>query len=160
MSKDESPVGFRNPPVETRFKKGQSGNPKGRPSRKATFFSDAAEILGGSVTGKKSEKTVSIPMMQAMFRTMCRQALTGDNQALRRIIELQLVLVPAAEAKSASFDAEVRQANEILAKIFGLDPSQIKRHHKKKTPEQKAEDRRIAKLVQQERKRLEKAQRE
>ena len=28
--KDESQVGYKQPPVETRFKKGQSGNPQGR----------------------------------------------------------------------------------------------------------------------------------
>ena len=51
---------------------------------------DAAEIFGGAVTGQAKGKPITLPMVQAMFRTLCRQALKGDNRALRRVIELMV----------------------------------------------------------------------
>jgi len=74
---------------------------------------DAAEIFGGAVTGQAKGKPITLPMVQAMFRTLCRQALKGDNQALRRVIELMLTLEPAARDKAEKAkekDARLREA--------------------------------------------------
>ncbi len=154
---DETPqVGFKKPPVKTRFQEGQSGNPEGRPRRKPSFFADASEILGSNVTGTANQKSVTLPMLQVMFRALCRDALRGDRQALQRVFELQLTLVPLAEAQSSTLKAEGKEARLKLAKALGLDPERIDwTPPKKKTPEQKAEDRRIARLVEKRRKELE-----
>jgi len=37
--------GFKNPPIEHRWKKGQSGNPSGRTRKKTTFKQDIAGVL-------------------------------------------------------------------------------------------------------------------
>jgi hypothetical protein len=38
---DDYEIGYRRPPRETRFKKGQSGNPKGRRKKKPASFAEA-----------------------------------------------------------------------------------------------------------------------
>jgi hypothetical protein len=100
MTSDDSPVGYRRPPVHSRFQKGQSGNPRGRRKKVPDFMEDAAEILGGTVTGQAKGKPVKLPTVQAVFRTLCRDALRGDNGALRWVIELMLTLEPAARNKA------------------------------------------------------------
>jgi hypothetical protein len=125
MPSDDSPVGYKRPPVHSRFQKGQSGNPRGRPKKVPDFMEDAAEILGGTVTGRAKGKSITLPMMQAMFRTLCRQALKGDNRALRRVIELMLTLEPVARDKAQEAE-EKEKANRHVRREFylacGLDP--------------------------------------
>ena len=41
----EYEVGYRRPPKTTRFKPGQSGNPKGRPAKARNFKSDVKKTL-------------------------------------------------------------------------------------------------------------------
>ena len=43
---DSSDVGYGRPPVETRFKKGQSGNPRGRPPNSNSVRGITARVLG------------------------------------------------------------------------------------------------------------------
>jgi Family of unknown function (DUF5681) len=120
MKSDDSPVGYRRPPVHSRFKKGQSGNPRGRPNKVPDFMEDAAEILGGTVTGQAKGKSITLPAVQAMFRTLCRQALKGDNQALRRVIELMLTLEPVARDKARVKEEKDARLREAAAKFDRL----------------------------------------
>ncbi|WP_082512564.1 DUF5681 domain-containing protein [Afipia sp. Root123D2] len=48
-----SAVGYKKPPRHTQFKKGQSGNPKGRPKR--PIGTSIKSFLDGSETGKNGE---------------------------------------------------------------------------------------------------------
>ena len=100
MTSDDSGVGYRRPPVHSRFKKCHSGNPRGRPKKVPDFMEDAAEILGGTVTGQAKGKPITLPAVQAMFRILCHRALKGDKRALRGVIEQMLTLVPVAREKA------------------------------------------------------------
>jgi hypothetical protein len=73
---------------------------------------DAAEIFGGAVTGQAKGKSITFPMVQAMFRTLCRQALKGDNRALRGVIEQMLTLEPVARDKAKEKEAEDARLRE------------------------------------------------
>jgi Family of unknown function (DUF5681) len=113
-------VGYRRPPVHSRFQKGQSGNPRGRPKKVPDFMEDAAEVFGGAVTGQAKGKPITLPMVQAMFRTLCRQALKGDNGALRRVVELMLTLEPVARDRAKEKEAEDARLREAAAKFDRL----------------------------------------
>ncbi len=77
MANDRNRVGYGNPPVDSRFKPGESGNPGGRPKKTPDFLEDAAAILTAPVTGQAKGKEISLPMMQAMFRGLCREVSAG-----------------------------------------------------------------------------------
>ena len=154
MPSDDSAVGYKRPPAHSRFQKGQSGNPRGRPKKVADFMEDTAEIFGGTVTGQAKGKSITLPMVQAMFRTLCRQALKGDNRALRRVIELMLTLEPAARNKTKEEDAATREATRKFDRLMGIDPDKMEEARKKPDPKRKELEKRLDALVRNERRRL------
>ena len=92
---------YRKPPVEHQFKKGTSGNPKGRPPKKkavqpgfgALGTADrlgamAFDEAGRPVTVREGDQVSEIPAMQALLRTMFRAAAQGDTKAGRQLLEV------------------------------------------------------------------------
>jgi hypothetical protein len=154
MPSDDSPVGYQRTPVHSRFQKGQSGNPRGRPKKTPDFFEDAAEILGAPVTGQAKGKQITLPVAQAVFRTLCRQALKGDNRALRRVIHLILTLEPQARQEIEENAARGQGAKEKLAKLMGLEPDKLDDAPKEPDPKMKELRKRADALAKEERKRL------
>jgi hypothetical protein len=120
MTSDDSPVGYKRPPVHSRFQKGQSGNSRGRPKKVPDFMEDAAEILGGTVTGQAKGKPITLPAAQAMFRKLCQRALKGDNRALRGVIEQMLTLEPVARDKAKEKEKEDARLREAASKYDRL----------------------------------------
>ena len=103
-TKDSRPrsSNFRKPPVEHQFRKGTSGNPKGRP-RKKPMASDLGAFAGGvidrfgamaleeatrAVRVREGDKVLEIPAMQALLRTMFKVAAAGDPKAARQLLEV------------------------------------------------------------------------
>lgn len=105
---------YRKPPVEYQFQKGTSGNPKGRPKKKAKqpmlttpggeifdrFSAIALEEATRNVTVREGDKVSEIPAIQALFRAMFRAASQGDTKAGRQLLEL-LTRSETARAESA-----------------------------------------------------------
>jgi hypothetical protein len=93
-------VGYGKPPKEHQFKKGQSGNPLGRP-RKPKSKSSAPNSFGGQpanqillqeayrpVLVREGDQTIELPAIQAVFRAMGVSAMKGNRFAQRAIAEL------------------------------------------------------------------------
>ena len=154
MPKDDSPVGYKKPPVHSRFKEGQSGNPRGRPKKVPDFFEDAADILGAPVTGQAKGKSITLPVLQAVFRTQCRKALMGDNGALRRVIDLMLTLEPQARDQKEGHEKAGLEAKRKLMKMAGLDPDKIDDAPKEPDPRLEELKKHADALAKEERQRL------
>lgn len=79
----EYDVGYGKPPVNTRFKKGQSGNPKGRPKGSTSLHTLINTVLAQKVpvmlTNGESEL---MAMKQLMVKTLFANACKGKNTAL------------------------------------------------------------------------------
>ena len=87
-------VGYGNPPVETRFKKGQSGNPNGRPKgskNKPPSSQRAQDILLKEayryVEIQEKAGPVSMPMMQAVIRSLGLKAAKGNVGAQKLLYQ-------------------------------------------------------------------------
>lgn len=89
MPKDTYEVGYKKPPAKTKFKKEQSGNPKGRPkgSVKQTKSTDVLEKeLMNKITVIENGKALEITLLEAIQKRLVTDALKG-NQASMRIIQ-------------------------------------------------------------------------
>jgi len=83
-----SESGYGNPPRHTRFRPGQSGNPKGRPKGVRNFKTDVKATLEAVVRLKREGKERNISTQSAMLLRLREKALNGDVRALDRLISL------------------------------------------------------------------------
>jgi hypothetical protein len=81
-------IGYRRPPESGRFKKGQSGNPKGRPKGSINFLTILEQELGQSIVVNENGKKKNITRMQAMVKRLVAGALQGDLKALMTLFEI------------------------------------------------------------------------
>jgi len=80
------PVGYRNPPEGGRFKKGTSGNPKGRRKGSLNIATVFIKTLHEKVVINEHGKRRTITKLEAAFKQLVNKAAGGD---LRAIIQLR-----------------------------------------------------------------------
>ena len=81
-------IGYRRPPESGRFKKGKSGNPKGRPKGSTNFLTILEQELCQSIVVNENGKKKTITRMQAMVKRIVAGALQGDLKALMTLFEI------------------------------------------------------------------------
>jgi Family of unknown function (DUF5681) len=74
--------------VQTRFKKGQSGNPNGRPKGKKNTAEMLREVFFHPVSIKDAQGTRSVPKIVAAGEVCINNALKGDLRSFVKVMEL------------------------------------------------------------------------
>jgi hypothetical protein len=72
-------VGYGKPPSHSRFRKGQSGNPRGRPKKNKDDAIDVVGILDEPITATKNGKTKKISPFDAAMIALVKKALKENN---------------------------------------------------------------------------------
>lgn len=123
-------VGYRKPPSNTRFKKGQSGNPAGRPKASRNIATLLAQELNKPVRVVQNGHSKRITKKQALLIQMVNKAASGDFRfltlLLREIRETEpqpgsYPLVPPESAIELPTEAFTTQrALEVAKILYGL----------------------------------------
>ena len=125
-------VGYRKPPEAGQFKKGQSGNPTGRPKGKADKKNYMASLTAMTtdmileealrpVTIREGEKTFKMPMIQATIRAMGIGAMKGNRFSQRDLMML-------AQAAASERAAELRQKFDLYIDMKAYGEALFKQH--------------------------------
>ena len=86
-------VGYGRPPEETRFRKGQSGNPKGRPKGAKNLGGLFQRMLGEAVNVREGERTRSMSKVEAMLQNLLLKAIKGETRSIAQVLALISVLL-------------------------------------------------------------------
>src|SRR6185369_6861973 len=98
-------VGYRKPPKETRFKPGQSGNPKGRPKGNSNLASDLSAELGEQITVREGGEARRVSKQRALIKSLTAKALQGDVRATTALLALYArVITEPPEDESGSVE--------------------------------------------------------
>src|SRR4051794_1186518 len=82
LEQQHDAVGFGQPPKATRFKKGQSGNPRGRPrNRRRDIPYDM--LLGQMVTVREDGRERRVTAAEAFILQLTKKGLEGDSASAR-----------------------------------------------------------------------------
>jgi Family of unknown function (DUF5681) len=98
----EERVGYGKPPVRTRFRQGQSGNPRGRPKGARNLSTIVAAALGERVTVTENGRRRHITKYEATVKQVVNRATTGDLRAAQVLFGL----AQANEAQAAPANAD------------------------------------------------------
>jgi hypothetical protein len=79
-------VGFKKPPVHSRFRKGCSGNSKGRPKGTKNLRTDLTEVLQERITVSEGDRKVRMSKQRAVVKTLIAKTLKGDSRSATTLL--------------------------------------------------------------------------
>jgi Family of unknown function (DUF5681) len=97
-------VGYGKPPQRTRFRKGQSGNPGGRPRGMTAGRANALALKEAyrKVNVKAGDRIIKLPALQAILRSQVALAAKGNGPAQRAVMEAVQAIEREVAAQAAA----------------------------------------------------------
>ena len=115
-------VGYRKPPRSTRFKKGQSGNPRGRPSGSKNLSTLLTEALNELVIVTENGRRRKVSKRETIIKQLVNQSANGDWRAVKMLLEILRDIEgqtePAADEPSAFTAADEEVIEQLKARLL------------------------------------------
>ena len=112
-------VGYKCPPVATQFKKGKSGNPKGRTKGKKGFSTLLRQELERLVTITQEGKQKKITLGEVAAKKLVGNLARGDHKALSAFIAFERLcpgtLRDVESAETVNDPADLKVLQNLLA---------------------------------------------
>jgi Family of unknown function (DUF5681) len=81
-------VGYRKPPEHSRFRKGQSGNSKGRPKGRKNYRDRFHDIINEKVVVNENGRRRKLSKFDVAVQQAINKAAGGDFRGIRMFLEL------------------------------------------------------------------------
>jgi hypothetical protein len=103
-------VGYGKPPKARQFKRGKSGNPKGRPRGSLNLATDLTAELGENITVREDGRSRKVSKQRALIKSLMAKALQGDVRAMTSLLALYArVIAEAPNDDNQAVDADELQ---------------------------------------------------
>jgi hypothetical protein len=117
MSRERDyPVGYGKPPEHTRFKKGHTGNPQGRPRRAKNLATLLGAALDGKVTVTDHGRRRTITKREAMIAQLVNRSAQADLKAMAIVLGMlqEIERRTGASTEPASLTEADRQVLQFI----------------------------------------------
>jgi len=112
-------VGKGRPPVSTRWKPGQSGNPKGRPIGAKNFATLWSEALNQKVEIRENGKLRKITVAEGIVKRVVNNALKGDIKATAFLLAKEPEIARSAKPlPKISSDMSAQEAMNVYLSVM------------------------------------------
>jgi hypothetical protein len=82
-------VGYKRPPVATRFRRGSVGNPRGRPKKQKTVGQIIEEGLTTKIRVEKDGQSKTMTALEHIIAKLIEEAAGGDMRAISTVFALE-----------------------------------------------------------------------
>ena len=114
MSASEDRVGPGRPPKHSQFRKGQSGNPNGRPKGTLTVATVLEKTLREKVVINEGGRRKTITKLQAAVKQLVNKAAIGDTNAFKVLSTLAQSAEEKMETNSREEAQELKEVDQTL----------------------------------------------
>jgi hypothetical protein len=110
---------YRKPPIHTRFKKGQSGNPRGRPAKNLAALLAAA--LNEKVTVTENGKRRQVTKREAVIAQLVNKSASAELRTTKMLIDMlrdvEKRAEPAAAEKNSFSPTDKEVVQQLIARL-------------------------------------------
>jgi hypothetical protein len=94
-------IGYCKPPQNTRFKPGQSGNPKGKPKGAKNLATIVDKAIKERVVVNENGKRRSVSKLEIAVKQLVNKAVLGDQKAITQLLSLVQIIEGHAAADAS-----------------------------------------------------------
>jgi hypothetical protein len=118
-------VGYRKPPRHTRFTKGQSGNPRGRPPGAKNLKTLLSDALNEFVIVSENGGRRKITKREAIVTQLVNRSASADFRAIKILLDMvrdiESQTEPASPETSAFSEADEKVIEQLRARFSKAD---------------------------------------
>lgn len=124
-------VGYAKPPAHTRFQKGRSGNPKGRPRGSINVRTAMVKALQGTVTVVENGRPIKMSRPEALAHRAFAQAIKGNARFFDILLQTGEQWEEKAEAsrqrqaEAAKVDPRDQELIDLFLAQMGMKPDKV-----------------------------------
>lgn len=120
-SKRHYDIGYGKPPKQAQWKKGQSGNPKGRPRRDRNVGALVAALLAQRIVVRAGKTTKRRTRLEHLVHRLFEQALEGDPRLMKMALDEARKDEERAETEAPEMGQADREVIEAMFRRLGID---------------------------------------
>ena len=121
-------VGYRKPPAHSRFQKGASGNPKGRPPASKNLATLLARAIDAPVVVTENGKRKKKRKLEVAITQLVNKATSADLRAGITLFNMVEKYLPAEQAASSGLEPTNKSVSESDARIMANVQARIASH--------------------------------
>jgi hypothetical protein len=117
MAEGEYEVGYGKPPRHTRFRKGQSGNPRGRPAGSKNLATILAKALDETVVVTENGRRRRIPKREAIVTQLVNRSAQADLKAVQILLGMIHDIERRGEDATPNKSSFTEEDQQIIAQL-------------------------------------------